>query len=780
MDNLTQNKLENATKIDELSKQLASKDVSLKHLQTKSDELIIENEALKRQNQRITDENDSLLSEMDTMDKNKTSNEVDEKVATLQKQYDEKCNELTSMKDLNDNNSNKIKKLIQENSDLKASIESSNSPVEEVKVKYDVVVKKLKVYREKLITIYDHAKLLKAEKAMLLSMTKEYGENVSTWQKDIANASTRLIIQLKELKGDIKEKDEEIEKLKKELQTANATPASDEEISNLKKEVYDLNEALKAKEKLLEDEREAQKKLKQAVKKTSVLDLEMEAYEKTLDEINKKLEAKKKQVTELEATITVQNETVNSLKKEIAALEENLESEKTHSTELKKNLDTQQNLLRKTEHERTEANLQLDLLRKNFESLKLENSDSKVAMSKTVGDMEKRHQQLETERTNLTSNISFLESEVEKYRKLSSTHEKEIENLRSEFVSYKIRAQSVLRQNQTKDLSREQELQDEVITLQSRLEGLKESNHKLNHELENLKKNYGDLVEDKVRLQGRCKDLLSTLEKQSEEMLEESRKRNQEHDESVKAYQLQIDTLNTFYKKRTQELEDGKKSAVTELQQKISALEKSASIPSTPVAAAYESPPRNDDHKMSNMLDLMDREVEGSEDQSSQSTYAFTSSKRKTSKNRDLIPLDELLNSSFDDNSNEINEDTISNYSSRSEVLEHLRGKLQKEENRVTHLTSLLSDSEKDLARMQQLNDVLKEEVRRHQRSIEREQHIQNSEYLKNIVIKFVTLSNGDEKQRLIPVMNTILKLSSEELKTLQDACKGGWGLWNK
>lgn len=763
VDNLTQTKLENATKLEELSKQNASTDVSLKQLHTKTDELIIENEALKRQNQRLTDDNESLLSEMDSMDAKKLPNEeilqLTEKVTSLQKQYEEKCVELFSMKDLVDNNSNKIKKLIQENSELKAQIDAADSPVDEVKVKYDVVVKKLKIYREKLIKIYEQAKLLKAEKAMLLSMIKEYSESVSTWQKNIANASTRLIIQLKELKGEIKEKDEEIERLK-----------GIDEISNLKKEINELNEALKAKDKMLE---------KKTVKKTTLVDLEIEAYEKTLEEINKKLEAKKKQVTELEDTISVQSETINSLKKEISALEENLTSEKEHSSEMKKNLDSQLDLLRKTEHERTDANLQLDLLRKNFESLKNENSESKIEMSKTIGDMEKRHQVLESERNNLTSNISFLESEVEKYRKLSSSHEKEIENLRAEFVSYKIRAQSVLRQNQTKDLSKEQELQDEVITLQSTHESLKESNHKLSHELENLKKNYSDLVEDKVRLQGRCKDLLATLEKQSEEMLDESRKRNQEHEESVKAYQLQIDTLNTFYKKRTQELEDGKKSAIAELQEKIISLEKSALIPSPALATALDSPPRNDDHKMSNMLDLMDREVEGSEDQSSQSTYAF-STKRKSSRNRDLIPLDELLNSSFDDNSNEVNDDTISNYSSRFEVLEHLRGKLQKEENRVTHLTSLLSDSEKDLARMQQLNEMLKEEVRRHQRSIEREQHIQNSEYLKNIVMKFVTLSNGDEKQRLIPVLNTILKLSSEELQTLQNACKGGWGLWNK
>lgn len=778
VESLTQQKLENATKIDDLSKQVSNRDVSIKQLQSKSDELIIENEALKRQTQRFTEENESLLSQMELMDANNANNaevnKLNDELISLKKQFDEKCNDVISMKDLNDNNSAKIKKLIQENSDLKASIDSNNAPVDEIKVKYDVVVKKLKAYREKLFTIYDQAKLLKAEKGILLSLTREYSENVSKWQKDICQASTRLIIQLKELKADNRNKDAEIEDLKNQL--SNISNNDQAEVENLKKEVNQLNEKLKAKEKLIDDERETRKKT--VGQKKTMLDLEIEAFEKTLEEINKKLEAKKKQVIELEGTIANQNQTINSLKNQISALEENLESEKSHSIELKKNLDNQLNLLRKTEHERTETNLQLDLMTKNFESLKLENSESKFEMTKTISDMEKRHQQLENERHSLTTNISYLENEVDKYRKLSSNHEKEIENTRAEFASYKIRAQSVLRQNQTKDLSKEQELQDEVITLQATQENLKESHAKLAHELENLKKNYNDLVEDKVRLQGRCKDLLTTLEKHSDEVLEESRKRNQEHEEAVKAYQLQIDTLNTFYKKRTQELEESKKSAIAELQEKLNALERN--IPSLNASISYtntESPPKNDDHKISNMLDLMDREVEGSEDQSSQSTYAFTS-KRKISRNRELMPLDELLNASFDDNSNEVNEDTISNYSSRSEVLEHLRVKLDKEESRVTHLTALLADNEKDLAKMQQLNDMLKEEIRRNQRSVEREQHIQNSEYLKNIVIKFVTLNNGDEKQRLIPVLNTILKLSSDEIQTLQNACKGGWGLF--
>jgi chromosome segregation ATPase len=798
IENLTQNKLQAANEIENLKKQIANRDVSLKQQQqqSKNDELLIENEALRRQLSRLNDDNESLLSEMQLLEASntpKSENEeilkLNEQISALNSQYIEKCEEISSLKITIDNNSIKMNALFKENSELKTLIESNNAPADEIKVRYDKILKKLKAYREKLFEIHDQTKLIKAEKKALLKMTKEYGDYVSTWQKDIANASTRLVIQIKELNLEIKSRDEEIKRLENELANATNANSNDGEIEKLQKQISSLNDVIKFKDKQLEEEREAQKKLKQTVKKPSMLDLELEAYEKQMESINNKYEGTKKQILELESTISSQNDSIEAFKNQIALLEQNLESEKSHSSEIKKNLDEQLNILRKSEHDRTESNLQLDLMNKNYETLKLENAEVKLEMAKSIGDMEKRHQMLENERNELLKNITALENEVDRFKKIASNHEKEIDALKTEFSSYKIRAQSVLRQNQTKDIGREQELQDEVLSLRNSLEFSNESNSKLLRELEVLKKNFNELAEDKIKLQTRCKDLLATLEKQSDDVLEESRKRNQEHEESVKAYQLQIDTLNTFYKKRIQELEESKKNSIQTLQEKLDAMEKNLlaiqTIPSAIVNSnnseqTFMGIPKTDDQKISNMLDLMDREVEGSEDTSSQPQ--FTSSfqtKRKISRGRDLIPLEELLNSSFDDNSNEINDDAISIYSSPSEVIEHTRTKLLKEENRVAHLTALLADSEKDLARMQQLNDMLKEEVRRHQRSIEREQHIQNSEYLKNIIIKFVTLNNGDEKQRLIPVLNTILKLSSDELQVLQNACKGGW-LWNK
>lgn len=68
--------------------------------------------------------------------------------------------------------------------------------------------------------------------------------------------------------------------------------------------------------------------------------------------------------------------------------------------------------------------------------------------------------------------------------------------------------------------------------------------------------------------------------------------------------------------------------------------------------------------------------------------------------------------------------------------LGQIKEQLVVSECRIRHLTGLLSEAERDLAKLTQQNQVLKEEIRRQQRSVEREQHAQNFEYLKNVILK--------------------------------------------
>ena len=106
-------------------------------------------------------------------------------------------------------------------------------------------------------------------------------------------------------------------------------------------------------------------------------------------------------------------------------------------------------------------------------------------------------------------------------------------------------------------------------------------------------------------------------------------------------------------------------------------------------------------------------------------------------------------------------------------------------DRQVRHIASLLSESEAQNSRLEKLTEVLKEEIRTYQRSEERHKHIENLEYVKNVFLKFLTLSGAQERVRLIPVLKTILKLKKEEVDKIEELVRvedssqsgrEGWG----
>ena len=94
-------------------------------------------------------------------------------------------------------------------------------------------------------------------------------------------------------------------------------------------------------------------------------------------------------------------------------------------------------------------------------------------------------------------------------------------------------------------------------------------------------------------------------------------------------------------------------------------------------------------------------------------------------------------------------------------------------EKQIGHMAALLAESEAHNSRLEKLTEVLKEEIRTYQRSEERQKHIENLEYVKNVIMKFLTLSGTQEKARLLPVLQTILKLKKEEVTQIEQYIQG-------
>lgn len=568
------------------------------------------------------------------------------------------------------------------------------------------------------------------------------------------------------LESTVREYREQLQSLKREKEAFNLAK------KEIDAENQKLKATLKATEKQLSEELEAQKELKAevekcrlAAKKAKVLNLEMEAYEKSLDELNKKLEAKKLHAKDLEGTIEVQEGTIKSLKSQLTLLEQSLNGERGHSQELKKNVDVQQEKLRISEHQRGEMNVELAQLKVEYERIKLEIESNRVELSEAVTEKEKACNAMESEKSKLMKQVYGLESAVEELKSKIKEKEQEVEDVRTEFASYKIRAQSVLRQNQNKDGGKERELQEEVQSLQKTLELSQSKLETFTHQIGELGKTCDELREDKTRLQTRCKELHDLLEEsrvQNESLLEENRRSNLNHQEALKTQRLQNETLVNCYKKQIEELQEKHSTEVETLQSHIAQANRhhtqeasndfrnnnnNSAIPSSSGLAFFRGQHISDEQKI-NLL-LMEREEgEGSESTTSnhqnpsvlrRKSSNASQPNQRTRANRELIPLDELLNSSFNDAS--VFEADSMDISGRPSVspsveLQHTKEKLSKQESRVRHLTALLAEAEQDLAKLTQLNELLKEELRRHERTLEREKHVHNSEYLKNVIFK--------------------------------------------
>lgn len=66
-----------------------------------------------------------------------------------------------------------------------------------------------------------------------------------------------------------------------------------------------------------------------------------------------------------------------------------------------------------------------------------------------------------------------------------------------------------------------------------------------------------------------------------------------------------------------------------------------------------------------------------------------------------------------------------------------LKDELMRCRTQIKHLQSILRESESNCDRLTQLSEALKQEIRRVERDSERKEHLkENSEYLKNIIIK--------------------------------------------
>ena len=272
-----------------------------------------------------------------------------------------------------------------------------------------------------------------------------------------------------------------VQHLKKELE-ANAAIKK-----NFENTISKLKTELEAKTKQLQMEIENHNATKNTLqgsitesKKHAVLNLEMQDYEKSVADLSEKLETKKGVITKLRNQIDSQEIDMNILKEQNISLiadskvlENDMYILKQEIESLKLNINELENTVNEKDR------LVYDLTYK-METTKLENEDLSTQLSKVIAEHQKNTNHLKTELEHIKSHNSTTDQTNKQLQAALHLKQSELNDMFSEYQGYKVRAQSVLRQNQNRDITTEEKLLEEV-------ESLRAQTHVLNEELNGLR-----------------------------------------------------------------------------------------------------------------------------------------------------------------------------------------------------------------------------------------------------------------------------------------------------
>lgn len=387
---------------------------------------------------------------------------------------------------------------------------------------------------------------------------------------------------------------------------------------------------------------------------------------------------------------------------------------------------------------------------KEANHIKIELANLQSQQSENEIEKQKLMSKLKNEDEMNVSKILTLEEEVQDLRTKLSGCEQELANVQTDFASYKIRAQAILK-NQSKDSSNEEELKEELAILTQAKDDL---NKKLSHTTEQqrrLETTIDELKGEKTNLQERCKKLLSLLDEsrqQIETIQTENRKQTQEHHEALKMHRLQVDTLNNCFKNQIDEMQK-------KYDEEIAALKSTTIAKSTENVDAALNLAKGAQMTTEQRIELLMMErQDGEGSECTTSTHPRKVSGTVRGKH-EVIPLDELLNNTFDEELPSVEQDEhdekvvpIEKFEAQQSRydLKKIYCKIQTFTKNlsklidffysVKHLSTILSEAEMDVARLTEMNTMLKEELRRQERSTEREKQMQNLEYMKNVIFK--------------------------------------------
>ncbi|KAG7474879.1 GRIP and coiled-coil domain-containing protein 2 [Solea senegalensis] len=724
------------------------------------------------------------------------ANEITTKMALLEKgnkEKDEKIHKIKAVavkakKEL-DISKKEIASLNGEIESLRAEREKVNSSMKDIihgaegyknlQIDYDRQTEQLDKEKEKV----EAAERQIAELAKRLSSAVAQNEMLCSEKEDLMAGMETARTTVRQLEAQNQELQRQSVNLDRELLAERTMKEQKiKDLSSAVKEVEELTAQLHKQQQQSQQTAQQLEQLRKEAQQNSLLDMEMADYERLVKELNTKISEKDEIAEELKAQMNTLSQKEDTLKKEIEALKSQLEQgeEKTSKTK---------QLLVKT--------------KKDLADAKKQESSLMMLQASLKGELEANQQQLEStkiEVCDLTAERHRLQeqlrSALEQQQRTSSSLQQQINGLlkerddakaelvatTGEFESYKVRVHNVLKQQRSKSTTQSdgdsgkqerEQLFSQMEQLKSRLAESHQSLQSSTAELQQLQTEHDTLLERHNKI------LQETVSKEAE--LRERLLSVQSENVSLRSdlSQVQADLLSQVeaqrqtYREQLRKLQDDHRATVETLQSQLTRVEEQlftlqshnsgVTVHSVRKPLASDTR-RNTDQNQSglglmslNDLQSMAREEgEGMETTESESPSPALAS---------LPSLEQLLTSPDPKQEPFV--------WSVEPTKEELSQKLSTATRSMEHVNSLLHETEATNAVLMEQITLLKSELRRLERNQEREKSVANLEYLKNVLLQFIFLQSGSERQALLPVIHTMLQLSPEEKSKLAAIAQG-------
>nr|XP_045581790.1 GRIP and coiled-coil domain-containing protein 2-like isoform X2 [Procambarus clarkii] len=571
---------------------------------------------------------------------------------------------------------------------------------------------------------------------------------------------------------------------------------------------------------------------KQDSKTRSLLDLEMRDYELTLEELNGQLRDKDSCLADLQAAVEREKGRSSSLQDQLTHLTTQETTERERADKMKKLLLEHKTQLAELHLAQEAQSATKEMDRVTIEQLTQEVEKLKLAIAELTCEKVKLEETGKRSKLSAERQIEVLEDQLMKHKIEVQQLVAERDTIQNEFEGYKVRATSVLRQKNRPPEINVSELQSEKDQLQTDCEAAQLKVQQLQSELSALRAEYtyiqsekdgnarqvSSLSEELNRRESSHHEKIAILESKMEGKITEYQRiiasMSNQNEAMSNNFKKQLDTLKQTHSREVEQLATKLEESEDKLWQLKNTI--SNSVPATPsnvstTLATTSSAPNlvrsESDHSMPGMSHSNAQQHRRQLSHGDEPRIDVTNMVREEGEGSEWVepvhrspgkqrgysppPLEQLINSPLTSQDDNVSIASI-NTDATGKEMARLEAKLNAGEMRIQQLTTLLHESEAENAKLAQLSDALKEEIRRSVRNELREKHMENMEYMKNVILKFLVLKNGEERKHLVPVLKTVLQLSPTETSQLELLALGndgdggsqaGWGnylhLWS-